>query len=266
MAEISAAVGLGGRNVPVDVTLVQSLLSAKGVLATPATGACDSHTIEAIKVFQHGFMHAPDGRIDVGGKTWHKLSEGASAPGADSRVYRRLIPMPARNTLNRGIPSVNNALMLSLLGAPRVEGDYDQAGKPLTNPRLKRNVSTMNVGPFKATGLTPAVVSLKVIMADVQRRQPDLYTLLSSAGMLVVRFVRGSTKNISNHSWGTAIDLKIGGQLDIRGDNQVQYGMTLLAPIFNSHGWYWGAGFRTEDAMHFEGGRDLVQRWVAQVV
>ena len=26
--------------------------------------------------------------------------------------------------------------------------------------------------------------------------------------------------------------------------------MTLLAPIFNGYGWDWGAGFRTEDAMH----------------
>ena len=52
-----------------------------------------------------------------------------------------------------------------------------------------------------------------------------------------------------DRAWG-AVDLKIGGHLDTRGDNQVQYGMTLLAPIFNGYGWDWGAGFRTEDAMH----------------
>jgi len=112
-----------------------------------------------------------------------------------------------------------------VLGFWRPAGDYDQAGKPLTNPKLVRNVATMNVGPFKATGLKPAVMSLERVMADIQRLQPGVHTLLSSAGMLVVCFVRGSTTSISNHSWGTAIDLKIGGQMDTRGDNQVQYGL-----------------------------------------
>jgi hypothetical protein len=268
MAEISAAVGLGGRNVPVDVTLVQTLLSAKGLLAARATGGCDAQTIEAIKAFQHGFMNKPDGRIDRGGNTWRKLSAGSASTGAadtSSAAFRRLIPVPGRDTLNKGVSPVNNTVMMKLFGAPRTEGDYDQAGKPLTNPKLARNVATMNVGPFKATGLKPAVLSLERVMADIQRLQPGVYSLLSSAGMLVVRFVRGSTTSISNHSWGTAIDLKIGGQLDTRGDNQVQYGLSLLAPIFNSHGWYWGAAFRTEDAMHFEAGRALAEEWLGKL-
>jgi peptidoglycan hydrolase-like protein with peptidoglycan-binding domain len=268
MSEISAAVGLGGRNTPADVVLVQSLLTAKGLLSARPTGACDAQTIEAIKAFQHGFMHKPDGRIDRGGSTWRKLSAGSASAGAvdtNSATFRRLIPVPGRDTLNKGVSAVNNTLMMKLFGAPRVAGDYDQAGKGLTNPKLARNVTTMNVGPFKATGLTPAVVSLERVMADIQRLQPGVYSLLSSAGMLVVRFVRGSTTSISNHSWGTAIDLKIGGQLDTRGDNQVQYGLTLLAPIFNSHGWYWGAAFRTEDAMHFEAGRVLAEEWAAKL-
>jgi hypothetical protein len=266
MAEISAAVGLGGRNTPVDVALVQSLLAAKGLLSARATGACDAQTIEAIKAFQHGFMHKPDGRIDRGGNSWRKLSAAStSASDTDSATFRRLIPVPNRDTLNKGVSAVNNTLMMKLFGAPRVAGDYDQAGKPLTNPKLVRNVATMNVGPFKATGLKPAVLSLEEVMTDIQRLQPGVYNLLSSAGMLVVRFVRGSTTSISNHSWGTAIDLKIGGKLDTRGDNQVQYGLSLLAPIFNEHGWYWGAAFRTEDAMHFEAGRGLAEEWAGKL-
>ena len=81
---------------------------------------------------------------------------------------------------------------------------------------------------------------------------------LGSAGMLCCRFVRGSTTSISNHSWGTAIDLTINGVLDKRGNGQVQYGLALIAPIFNQHGWYWGAGFATEDGMHFEISQDLL--------
>lgn len=179
--------------------------------------------------------------------------------------YRRLVPLPERSTLNGGLVAVNNMLMMELFGAPRVEGDYDQAGKPLTNPKLKALVLRDDIGPFSVTGLKPAVLSLKQVMADVEREQPELYATLGSAGMWVVRYVRGSTTSISNHSWGTAIDLKIDGVLDVRGDNLVQHGLTLLAPIFNRHGWYWGASYRTEDAMHFEAGRALVQEWARQI-
>ena len=79
--------------------------------------------------------------------------------------------------------------------------------------------------------------------------------------MLCARYVRGSTRNISNHSWGTAIDLTIAGILDPRGDNQIQFGLHLISGAFNSNGWYWGAGFTTEDAQHFEAGSALVQSW-----
>jgi hypothetical protein len=84
---------------------------------------------------------------------------------------------------------------------------------------------------------------------------------LGTAGMLCARLVRGSTHSISNHSWGTAIDLTLNGVLDRRGDRMVQRGLAEIAPVFNEHGWFWGAGFGTEDAMHFEAGDELIRRW-----
>jgi hypothetical protein len=53
--------------------------------------------------------------------------------------------------------------------------------------------------------------------------------------------------------------------LDRRGDKQVQVGLTLIASIMNQHGWYWGAAFRTEDAMHFEASQSLILKWAPQV-
>jgi hypothetical protein len=79
--------------------------------------------------------------------------------------------------------------------------------------------------------------------------------------MLCARLVRGSHDSISNHSWGTAIDLRLNGILDRRGDNRVQQGLVDIAPIFNQHGWFWGAGFGTEDAMHFEISDELIRKW-----
>jgi hypothetical protein len=39
-----------------------------------------------------------------------------------------------------------------------------------------------------------------------------------------------------------------------QGQHKTHRGVLLLAPIFNRHGWYWGAGFSggSVDSMHFE--------------
>jgi hypothetical protein len=68
---------------------------------------------------------------------------------------------------------------------------------------------TTDVGPFRVTGLRPAVESLAAIFLKVRRLRPRLRT----AGMMCCRNVRGSSRSISNHAWGTAIDMKIDGEL-----------------------------------------------------
>ena len=60
------------------------------------------------------------------------------------------------------------------------------------------------------------------------------------------------------------MDVTLNGLLDRRGDDRVQRGLIEIAPIFNRHGWFWGAGFGTEDAMHFEAGDDLIRKWSAE--
>jgi hypothetical protein len=63
-------------------------------------------------------------------------------------------------------------MMTQMFGAPRTEGDYDQIGKPVTNPLLKRNMLTSNVGPFRVTGLNPAVLSLQQVLQEVLKTMP----------------------------------------------------------------------------------------------
>ncbi len=171
----------------------------------------------------------------------------------------KLIGVPSG--LNPGVSSAKQATMLSLLGNPR--SSFDAACREVTNPALKALIDIESVGPFKVQGLRPAVASLKTILAEIRAAVPDVHAGLGSAGMLCARLVRGSEQAISNHSWGTAIDVTLDGILDTRGDNLVQEGLTRIAPIFNAHGWFWGAGFRTEDAMHFEAGDDLIRTWHA---
>ena len=73
--------------------------------------------------------------------------------------------------------------------------------------------------------------------------------------------MRGSSTSVSNHSWGTAIDLKLEGMLDSFGDGDTQFGLLLLAELFAKEGWFWGATYSREDSMHFEVGEETLRRW-----
>lgn len=161
-----------------------------------------------------------------------------------------LISIP--QNINTGLNSAKQLTMKSLLGTPR--GNFTQDCLPVTNQVLKNLIKTEDVGPFTVSGLAPALDSLKEVLADMSQEQPEVFAVLGTAGMLCARFMRDSNSSISNHAWGTAIDLKIKGILDERGDDArtTQRGLALIAPIFNRHGWFWGAGFPTEDSMHFE--------------
>jgi D-alanyl-D-alanine carboxypeptidase/Putative peptidoglycan binding domain len=255
--EIKKSVGRDADNEREDVKVVQRLLRARGFGCGIPDGFCGSRTIEAIVAFQRGFLRVPDGRVDPEGKTLRRLNEPGKPSMKEAGPLGRFVEIP--RGLNSGLTAVNNKLMLSVFSNPRE--DYSQKGQSVTNPQLKRWMKTDNVGPFRVTGMKPAVESLAQILADVAKEQPEVYAVLGHVGMLVCRYQRNSTTRISNHSWGTAIDLQIGGVTDPRGDDKTQYGLTLIAPIFHRHGWYWGATFPTEDSMHFEGSRALIDAW-----
>lgn len=261
--KLTASVGHHGVNRRPDVAEVQRLLKARGFNPGVVDGRCGPRTVAAITGFQHPLMRRPDGRVDPGGKTWVALTTPGAGPTPPSHAntpkLTQPVPRPATSSLNPGLNAVNNAYMQAKFGAPR--SSYARDCQPVTNERLRKMMVTASVGPFNVTGLSPAVASLGRVMAEVKRAQPAVYQALGSAGMLCCRFQRGSTSAISNHSWGTAIDLTLNNVLDRRGDGNVQYGLTLIAPIFNRFGWYWGAKFKIEDSMHFEASRSLMDTW-----
>jgi peptidoglycan hydrolase-like protein with peptidoglycan-binding domain len=172
-----------------------------------------------------------------------------------------LDPIPVPRDINAGVINAKQMTMLTLLGNPR--GSYTQACQAIENPEMLALFETRSVGPFRVSGLRPALASLEKVLLEVKGTHPDVHAALGTAGMTCARLVRGSTSTISNHSWGTAIDLKLNGALDRRGDGKVQEGLARIAPIFNKHGWFWGAGFQTEDGMHFEVGDGMIREWHA---
>ena len=178
----------------------------------------------------------------------------------------QIIPIPAG--INPGLHSAKNSTMLQILG--RARDTFDHMCRPATRDPVKSLLVTADVGPFRVTGIRPAVDSLRDVLAQVKEAHPEVYAVLSTAGMFCARLIAGS-QSISNHSWGTAVDIGVGGILDgvqtrsARSDGRTLAGLAAMAPFFNRAGWYWGAGFSTfEDGMHFEVADETIRKWQTQ--
>ena len=163
--------------------------------------------------------------------------------------------------VNNGLTFLRQRTCLSLLGTPCRRGTNCQH---INNPNLAAAMTTERVGPIRVTGHELAIESLSEIMSDIQAREPEVHDVIGTAGMLCCRLVRGSNSSFSNHSWGMAVDLKIDGKLDSVNDDRVLLGLAKIAPIFNEHMWFWGAGFSREDGMHFEVSEQLLRKWHAE--
>lgn len=294
MTGLFGSVGLGGNNRASDVLKVQEALKDQGVSAGPLDGICGRRTIAAIERFQAGFLHRPDGRVDLNGPTRRRLdhaharsaqrspppsqrpigqarismpvhrADGTETPAprlpAAAAYWRQDTPLPAPGTVNRGVLSPSSAEQVARFGG-MPSSRMSQKDGPITNPTLLAMIATEDVGPFRATGLRMALASLRSIFAEVRRELPDLHPLIETAGMKVNRLQRGSTTKVSNHAWGSAIDLKIAGKLVPFGAPNSIRGIDALVPYFNRAGWYWGGGYRRAraDAMHFECGSEMLR-------
>lgn len=79
--------------------------------------------------------------------------------------------------------------------------------------------------------------------------------VLTWEGSFVPRFIRGSTRELSNHAFGTAFDVNVtwngfGALPALVGQRG---SVRELVPIAHLHGFYWGGHFsRIPDGMHFE--------------
>lgn len=168
----------------------------------------------------------------------------------------------AKARFNQGITQPSNRVMLEILGHPR--DSYSNDCQSVTQPHLRSLLETRQIGPIRVTMIKPALDSLERILAELQQSEPDIHAALGTAGAICARLIRGSRRSVSNHSWGTAIDLKLEGKLDGFGDGGTQFGLLLLAELFNKEGWYWGATYSREDSMHFEVGVETMRKWQAE--
>lgn len=170
------------------------------------------------------------------------------------------VPVPARTDINSGLTAVTQAWLLSHLGRP---GALTQDCSPANGGGLRGKIATGLVGTFRVTGHRAAVASLASVLHDLEQAAPETYHALASEGMLCCRAVCGVPNVYSNHSWGMAVDLRV-GTLDELGSDHCAAGLLDVYRAMHKHDWYWGAGFSRRDAMHFEPSRGLLNRWVAE--
>lgn len=166
------------------------------------------------------------------------------------------VPVPARTDINTGCSPLTSSEMMAMLGRP---GDLTDSCSAITNDRLRAQIITDNVGPFRATGHRVAIASLHSIMLELKAAHPDTYEALRSEGMLCCRRIRGGG-GYSNHSWGMALDVRC-GDLDELGSKTCAAGLVDLYSIMHRHRWFWGAGFDRHDPMHFEPSSQLLAMW-----
>jgi len=131
MITLSQSVGLGGKNRPVDVMIIQHVLNlnqkpAKLTSPLQVTGNADQDTTDAIQLFQINAMKAkkPDGRVDAGGMTLSKLSAAVKTKNSDTVTILRSVIRASWITTGARPGEVSSSL--SIIDAQRFLGLYDR--------------------------------------------------------------------------------------------------------------------------------------------
>lgn len=172
------------------------------------------------------------------------------------------IPVP--EGLNVGVRHASHSYLVSHLGMPR--GDFSQRCRPPTDNVFRAQCDFgFELPQIGRVGwaLRAAKDAIADLLAELARRNREVYDLSGHIGVGCCRYVRGSTTSISAHSMGTAIDWTLGGRVDPYDNDRVTRGMLEVIRTANDLGWYSGIYFRREDAMHLEASREMFERWLA---
>ena len=172
--------------------------------------------------------------------------------------YSELVKIPAPGTINTKFSPARIQTQYAIFGKPgKLTSECNEARAP---KKVRALLETRDVGPFRLRGIGPWLDVCQKVYAEVKQDHPELYEQLVTAGCFCARLVRGSNMTPSNHTFGTATDHGV-LMIDRRGDGKCQRGMLVLYGYFKKHGAFWGAGFRVEDAMHFEASDELLREW-----
>lgn len=237
-----------------DVKSIQYFLNGAGYSAGAADGIFGNRSVAATKSYQSDNGLTADGII--GNTTLGKmLSDGLALMPEPTEYppkpdFGPLVSNSARqNTFGKfrwtDAPTSNNREGIKILGNWESENivsvDLPQLSKA-TSGRFTR-MRFHKKGAEQLRGLWAA-----------WEREGLLHRILSYEGAFYPRYVRGSRRTLSNHSWGTAFDCNYAwNQLGrVPAAKGTKGSVRELVETANKFGFYWGGHFSRKDGMHWE--------------
>jgi hypothetical protein len=282
MARIKESVGVKAKNDPFDVTVIQKLLAAAaGKLGKPTIdpkrtdGRVDTATHDAIKIFELEVMKSKktDGKIRPWDKTWNSLVKAAGEVDTNPTGYPEK-PENVSHLGDNGRDGIFGTFVITDPKKPHYPGFADNAGAGSNKDDIKilggwegRNIQTVEIPQFKTLGFKHhrtrfhrLAVPQLIGLWDAWEKDGLLDRVVSFDGGFNARYKRntlhGFTRNLSNHSWGTAFDInystnRLGATPAILWEDGCVFE---LVPLAVKWGFYWGGWFGggRSDGMHFE--------------
>jgi peptidoglycan/xylan/chitin deacetylase (PgdA/CDA1 family) len=166
---ITASVGERGENRPDDVRQIFLLLNKKRTQPLVVSDQCSIELIQAIKEFQKDFLTNPDGRIDVGGRTWKELTASNEVQGNEKKVLLSFddgpLPEDALNSILATLQSHHIKAEFYVLGA-EVDRHPKAAKKIADQGHSLQNHSYSHIDLSKA--------SKEVVMTELRKTQESI--------------------------------------------------------------------------------------------
>lgn len=244
-----------------DVSSWKRFLEGAGYLTGSDGDDFDAETKAATIVFQRASGLVPDGV--VGPKTWSiALRDGVHVLEDDDDSDRgpNWPPRPGFSPLTGNEERAQRFGRFAYTPKP-VPGNAEAI--LIHHGWEAANIATVNIPQLRGVKGAPSSCNFR-FHKEAAAPVAALFAAWEEAGLLpliqtfdgsqVARFVRGSNRTLSNHSWGTAFDINF--QWNMLGRTPALPGTTgsvrELVPIANQLRWYWGGHFTKPDGMHFE--------------
>jgi len=244
-----------------DVEAWEVFLRGQGLDGLEVDGKYDPRTIEMTKLWQRQAGLADDGVI--GPRTFGKAQELGFNPGFEDRDADEVGPnWPPRPAFGALAAAARKQLL----------GEFRFKAAPVNgNPEAieilddwpSRSIERVEIPQLAGLTGAPANGSIRLhkLAAEPFRKFFQAVDdaglkerLISFGGSWAPRFIRGSRSSLSNHAYGSAIDLNVPwNQLGTTPAFKSKKGSVReIVPIANAHGIYWGGHFTRSDGMHFE--------------
>lgn len=249
-----------------DVKHWQFFLIGQKLYSGVASGSFDDTTKLSSIAFQNKYKLNPDGI--VGNMTIGRAMQLGFDVIADDLEEQAGPNWPSPPSF---APLVGNAARQAIFG----KFQFEAAGTTKNPEAIKilgswesDNVVTVNIpqiigikgAPKSGNVRIHKLVAKQFVKMFAQWQEAGLIVHIKSwGGTFEPRFVRGSDKTLSNHSFATALDMNmewngLGARPALVGK---EGSVRLLVPIANDNGFYWGGHFGSkgngrQDGMHIE--------------